>query len=290
METDSWLKVSNPSLKGKLVAITGATGGLGSAMCRYLLSFGADILMINRSREKSDVLLNALKEQYPHRSIDYLLCDLSEMNQVRLTAAALKSMPIDILMLNAGTYAIPRALTEQGFDTVFAVNFLSHYYLVKELLPLLQMRKGKVIATGSIAHKFHPYDPEDPDFSHHEGANDIYGNSKRFLIFALMELLKNSGVRFAVGHPGISYTGITSHYPPQALKVVKPSMELIFMEPQQACRSMIRCIFEDVPYLHWMGPGYFEIWGNPVISPLKTCGKQERRQIFKEAEKMVQLL
>ena len=52
------------SLKGKTVVLTGATGGLGSAMCRYLLSFGAEIIMVNRNKEKSEALCSALRKEY----------------------------------------------------------------------------------------------------------------------------------------------------------------------------------------------------------------------------------
>ena len=101
-----------------------------------------------------------------------------------------------------------------------------------------------------------------------------------------MELLKKEGVPFAVGHPGISFTGITANYPPQALKIVKPSMQVLFMPPEKACQSMVRAAAEEVPYCHWIGPGYFDIWGNPVISPLRTCPLSERQQILKIAEEM----
>ena len=282
----SFLGSSQTSLAGKTVVLTGAAGGLGSSLCRYLLACGAEIIMINRNREKSEVLCSALRREYKGARVSYLLCDLEKMDQVKETAAALKQRSVDILILNAGTYAIPRGLSSAGYDTVFQVNFLSQYYLMKTLLPQLKAVSGKVVVTGSIAHRFNVLDPEDPDFSHHTGDNSIYGNSKRFLMFAPMELLKNSGVSFAIGHPGISYTGITSHYPPEALAVVKPSMQLLVPHPEQACLSMVRASFAEVPFDHWIGPGYFDVWGDPVISPLHSCSSLERRKLFKIAEEM----
>ena len=286
MDLHKWLNVEKTNLQGKLVVLTGATGGLGRAMSRLLLSFGAELLMVNRDKEKSEKLTASLKQEFPKGNVSYLLCDLNDLAGVKQLSYTLRTLPIDILMLNAGTYAIPRALSSAGFDTVFQVNFLSHYYLVKALLPLLKERKAKVIATGSIAHRFHTVDFEDPDYARHEGANDIYGNSKRFLIFALMELLKKENVSFAVGHPGISFTGITSNYPPKALKIVKPSMLLLFMHPEKACLSMVKAIFEDVPYLHWIGPKYFDIWGKPRCKVLTGCPREERIRILETAEEM----
>ena len=278
------------SLKGKTVVITGATGGLGQAMCRRFLSWGASLLMVIRNEGKAELLKRKLLKEFPHAEISWILCDLQDMDSVRSAALQLSQQSLDFLLLNAGTYAIPRGLSSAGYDTVFQVNFLSHYCLLKSLLPQLQQRKAKVVVTGSIAHRFNSLDPANPDFSHHQGANNIYGNSKRFLMFSLMELIKNTSVQFAIGHPGISCTGITDHYPPEILKVVKPSMLLMFMHPEQACLSILRAAAISVPYCHWIGPGYFDIWGNPVISPLHTCPLQERKQILQLAEEMYRKL
>ena len=284
---EKWLGSKASSLKGKQVVITGATGGLGREICRYVLSFGGSILMINRNEAKSRALREALLREFPGAQVRYLTADRVDMAQVRSLCARLEQEPLDVLMLNAGTYAIPRGLSSAGFDTVFQTNFLSHYYMVKALLPHLIRCGTRVVATGSIAHGAVRLDPLDPDYAHHQGNEAIYGNSKRFLIHALMMLLRDvPQVSFAVGHPGISFTGITSHYPPKALKIVKPSMLVLFMHPQKACRSMVRCIFEDVPDLHWVGPRVANIWGDPRISPLPSCEASERQQIFAAAEAM----
>ena len=278
------------SLKNKTVVITGTTGGLGSALCDYLLSYGAKLYMINRNEKKTKALTERLLLKYPDAKISRILCDLSDMEQVKKTADELQRLPIDIFMLNAGVYAIPRAVGSAGYDTVFQTNFLSHYFLVKSLLPLLEKRKAKVVVTGSIAHRFHPADPLDPDFSNHRGAGNIYGNSKRFLMFSLMELLKDSPVSFAVGHPGISPTGITGNYPPLLLKIVKPAMKLLFMRPEKACLGVLKAACETVPYCHWAGPAVFDIWGKPVIKPLHSCPLKEREQILEIAEGMYRKL
>lgn len=284
MKKETWLGSHTPDLKGKTVVLTGATGGLGSAVSRYVLSFGGRLIMVNRSKEKSEALMASLRQDYPQGDISYLLADLSHMAEVKALCGCLQNEPIDVLMLNAGTYAIPRALSPEGYDTVFETNFLSQYYMVRTLLPLLNQRKAKVVVTGSIAHRFNSSDMGDVDFAHHQGANNIYGNSKRFLMFALTELLKNQEASLSLAHPGISFTGITSHYPEKLLKIVKLPMKTLFMAPQKACRSMVRGILEDVPYLHWIGPRFFDIWGYPTVKALTSCEAQERRQIFNAAE------
>ena len=286
-----WLTVENPTLRGKTVVLTGATGGLGLEICRYVLSFGGRLIMVARNREKAEALKASLLLEYPQAQISFLLADLESPDQVLALCQKLRQQPVDVLMLNAGTYALPRLHTACGYDNVFTTNFISHYVMVRELLPLLRERSAKVVATGSISYRFSPSDPEDIDFSHRQSANLVYGNSKRYLMFALTELLKNEqNISFAIGHPGISFTGITAHYPKAALMVVRPSMKLIFMHPRKACRSMVAAIFREVPPLHWLGPGVREIWGNPRLSPLTGCDAEERQEIFNRAEQIYQNL
>ncbi len=167
----------------------------------------------------------------------------------------------------------------------FQINFVSPYYMTKELLPQLRQRSGKVVAVGSIAHNYSKTDPEDIDFSTRSACSLVYGNSKRYLMFALMGLLRSSGVKFAIGHPGITVTNITAHYPKLIYAVIRHPMKVIFMKPATAARSIIRAIFEEVPDLHWVGPRFFNVWGSPSVQKLKTCSESERIRICAAAEK-----
>ena len=152
----NWLGTDSPSLRGKTVVLTGATGGLGSAMCRCLLQWGARIIMVTRNKEKSRMLCEQLQQEFPGCQVSFLLSDFEHIDQVKAVCRQLVEEPVDFLMLNAGTYALPRKLCSCGYDNVFTTNFISHYMMVKELLPLLRQRKAKVVVTGSISHHFLP--------------------------------------------------------------------------------------------------------------------------------------
>lgn len=288
MNMQTWIQKNTHSLAGKCAVITGATGGLGSAACRYLLSRDCEICMVIRDAQKGEALKQQLLQQFPQANIQYFLADLEDISSVSAVCDKLSDRPINILLLNAGTYAIPREICSTGYDKVFETNFLSHYYMVHRLLPTLRKSHGKVVAVGSIAHRFVTLDTEDPDYAKHEGDEKIYGNSKRFLMYALMELLKEEpDVSFAIGHPGISFTGITSHYPKNILPFVRFSMKLLFMWPDHAVRSIVKAVFSEAPYLHWFGPRFFDIWGDPAMKALDSCDEQERKAIFTLAEQMV---
>ena len=291
MDMQRWLREHTASLSGKTVVITGATGGLGAAACRYVLALGGRLLLVNRSQSKTASLRVDLLRDFPRAQIDSLQADLTDMASVRGAVERLKQEPVDVLILNAGAYSIPRRTCDTGWDNVFQTNFVSHYYMVKELLPLLSQRQGRIVAVGSIAHWYSKTDPADIDFARRSAASLVYGNSKRYLMYALTELLqKYPEVRFAIAHPGISFTNITAHYPKLIFAVIKWPMKLIFMKPAKAVLGILWGIFADVPPLHWIGPRLFHVWGAPAIRPLNSADAAERQRIFDTAEELYQKL
>lgn len=285
MKYSRWLEKNTHSLNGKNVVITGSTGGLGKEICLYLLYLGADLILIDRNPQKSSELDAFLKLQYPKAKIKHLIADMEDFSSVKSVSETLKSLEVDVLILNAGAYSIPRRTTDTGFDNVFQINFVSHYYITKELLPLLSMRKGRVIAVGSIAHNYSKTDPLSIDFKDRNKSSLVYGNSKRYLMFSLFELFKeHNQVSLSITHPGITFTNITSHYPKFIFALIKYPMKLIFMKPKKAALSIIKGLFNETKYHTWIGPGRFDIWGNPEIKALKTCTEAESKQIFNNAE------
>ena len=285
MNVRVWLKTNTESLDGKTVAITGATGGLGGELCRYLLSLGASPVLLDRNRKKSDALRDALLVEYPDATITQIPLDLSEMSSVRAACEALEALPIDVFIHNAGAYSIPRKMCDMGYDNVFQINFVSPYYMTRRLLPHLAKTSGRVVVVGSIAHRYSKSDADDVDFSTRKRASLVYGNAKRYLMFALHELFRNeTRVTLAVTHPGIAFTGITAHYPRVIFALIKYPMKILFMRPRVACLSVLRGVFAPTPYGEWWGPWLFDIWGRPRLGKLQNVSSKERAEIALRAE------
>ncbi len=280
MSIDKWLRENTSSLKGKKVAITGSTGGLGREICRYLASLEADLCLMDRNHERSLEHKQALISEFPSVCVTLISVDLEDIDSVRSATRALIEQGVDIFIHNAGAYSIPRHRCSTGFDNVFQINFVSPYYMIRSLLPHLCKRSGKVIAVGSIAHDYSKADPKDIDFSTRKAASKVYGNAKRYLMFSLYELFKDrNDVKLAIAHPGITLTNITAHYPKPIFAIIKHPMKLIFMPPRRAALCIIRGVFEDCGYLNWIGPRIFDIWGMPKNKRLKTSTAQEREHI-----------
>ncbi len=280
-----WYQAHTASLHGRTVAITGATGGLGQALCAALAQNGASLLLIDRNPDKQQALLSALQEAIPTADVRGLTADLADMDSVKRVTEQLCRTPPDIFIHNAGAYSIPRHRCDTGFDNVFQINFVSPYYMIRRLLPALEARGGRVVVVGSIAHTYSKSDPQSVDFADRQAASKVYGNAKRYLMAAIAALSEqHPSVSFSIAHPGISFTGITAHYPPWLFAVIKHPMKVIFMKPANACRAIVQGVFDTCTADQWIGPWCFDVWGAPKKKRLRTISPTERDTIARTAE------
>ncbi len=276
---------SEKSLAGYRIAITGSTGGLGKPLCKHLAKFGAKLILLDRNAEKSAQLKQELLNEFPNLSVTLITVDLEDMDAVKSASNSLITEQPDIFIHNAGAYSIPRKICSSGYDNVFQINFVSPYYIIKQLCEALP--EIKVVAVGSIAHNYSVADSCDIDFRTRKSSALAYGNSKRFLMLSLHKLFENDNKnRLSIVHPGITFTNITAHYPPLIFAIIKHPMKVIFMRPKKAALCILEGLFTATPFGYWIGPRFFDVWGKPKLKKLKACFKDEAEQIHKIAEKI----
>ncbi len=286
MSIEKWISKNTHSLKGKTIAISGTTGGLGKELCRYMASLGASLILVDRNAQKSQSFCDELKNKYGI-SVRCITADMEDIASVKRATEELKQTELDVFIHNAGAYDIPRHKCSTGYDNVYQINFVSPYYIIKEIIPLLRQRKGRVIAVGSIAHNYSEADKNDVDFSLRKQASKTYGNAKRYLMFSLMSLFeRETHVKLSITHPGISFTGITNHYPKVIFFIIKNPMKVIFMKPKKACLSILSGLFEETNMNEWIGPKFFNVWGLPKKQILNTASKDEINFISQTAERI----
>lgn len=278
MNYKKWLSENTCSLKGKTVAISGSTGGIGKELCKFFCSLSADLILIDRNKARSDALKESLLEEFPNISLKAYYVDLEDISAVRELAKALQNETIDYLVLNAGAYKIPRRKGENGFENAFNINFVSPYILADALLPKIKARGGKLIAVGSIAHNYSKIDVNDVDFATRKAPSKIYGNAKRYLMYSLWALDEYRDT-VNIAHPGIAVTNITSHYPKLIYAIIKYPMKIIFMNPKKASLSILYALFTETKKNEWIGPRVFDVWGLPRKKTLKTCSQEEAEKI-----------
>ena len=287
MKIEKWFKQNTKRLDGKTICITGSTGDLAKIFTEKLASLGANFVFANRDKQKSEMQKQELVKKYPNIKIQILTLDLFDMNSVKVFICKLKQIKIDILILNSAVYNVPRKTSSAGFDNIFQINFVSQYYIVKQMLPTLRkIKDSKVVVIGSIAHNYSKANFDDVQFLKSAKSSKVYGNSKRYLMFSLKQLFLDSPVKLSIVHPGVTLTQMTNHYPKIINWLVKLGIKLLFPNPEKACLSIISGVFDDTQESEWIGPKRHDIWGYPKKKKLKSYSKKEAAQIFFEAEKI----
>lgn len=133
-------------LTGQVWVVTGATGGIGRAICDAVLERGATLLAVARNRAK----LDALAATAPGR-VTPIIADLALVRDTRKAAEAIRAVgrPIDVLVNNVGLLLDDFSLTAEGFETSYATNILNHWVLTEGLLGSHSFAKGAAIINMS---------------------------------------------------------------------------------------------------------------------------------------------
>ncbi|MFJ6441209.1 SDR family NAD(P)-dependent oxidoreductase [Streptomyces sp. NPDC091649] len=141
-------------LNGRSALVTGATGGLGSAIARRLAAGGASVALAHLDEDQAVAELAARITSSGGAAIS-LAADLRDADAVRALCHQTHDQfgPIDILVSNAGAY--PRRpwteTTPAHWDEALASNLTSHYLLAHELTPAMTaVGWGRIITIGSV--------------------------------------------------------------------------------------------------------------------------------------------
>jgi NAD(P)-dependent dehydrogenase (short-subunit alcohol dehydrogenase family) len=142
---------TGPMLEGLHAVVTGAAGGIGSAITRQLTAQGAKVQVLDRDVDA----LRALVAGAPPGTVTPHTVDLADREAVdRLLAELMAQLQhrCDILVNNAGFSRLrPLEQTDDGLlDGLFAVNFFAAFRVTRGLLPALRASgRGAIINIAS---------------------------------------------------------------------------------------------------------------------------------------------
>jgi 3-oxoacyl-[acyl-carrier protein] reductase len=144
------------SLKGKTALITGASRGIGRASALALARLGAQVLVHYSSgaKEAEDVVGEIRKFG---GKADAIAADLAAADGPHKLARQVRSIVgdrLDILVANAGVTksASIEETTVEDFDRLFAVNVRAPFFLVQQLLPIMNEVSNIVLLSSLAAH------------------------------------------------------------------------------------------------------------------------------------------
>jgi NAD(P)-dependent dehydrogenase (short-subunit alcohol dehydrogenase family) len=170
-------------MSDQTILITGSTDGLGKRVAQELAGRGARVLVHGRDQAKLD---RAVEDTGAERGY---LADLASMAQVRRLADGVNESQdrLDVLVNNAGLISPERRESEDGFELVFAVNYLAGFLLTELLLPLLRdSSPARIVNVASIGQA--PIDFDDVMLERGYDPAHSYSQSKLAQVMHAFEL------------------------------------------------------------------------------------------------------
>ncbi|KAI8310971.1 hypothetical protein K4K59_007748 [Colletotrichum sp. SAR11_240] len=212
-----------PRIAGKTILVTGPSpGSLGeSFITQVAAGKPGTVILASRSVTKMQPVADALKTAHPDIIVKLLPMDLMSFGSVRKAAETVMSWAdvpvIDLLVNNAGIMAVPYKLTEDGFESQFQTNHLSHFLFTNLIIKkILAAKTPRVVFVSSNCHRVGNIRWTDYNFN--EGKNYqrwlAYGQSKTANALTALALARKLGGKGLLSFgmcPGVSFTNLATH-------------------------------------------------------------------------------
>ena len=140
-------------LEGKVVIITGASGGIGKAATKLFIEEGADLLMVDLNEDE----LSAACTDMNSNKVSYFIGDVtrSSDNFEAVKLATERYGGLDVFIANAGIggdVASIEEYEESRFDKVMEINAKGPFLGLKAAIPAMTARGGgSFVITSSVA-------------------------------------------------------------------------------------------------------------------------------------------
>lgn len=168
-------------LKNKVFLVTGATDGIGKAAATEFAKRGASLTLVGRNKDKTERVVAELEATTGNGNLDYLLCDLSSVADIKRMAEAFKAKydRLDVLVNNAGATFKKPVMGPDGYELTFALNHLAYFQLTTSLLDLIRQPPGaRVVSTSSSMQARGKFDLQKTPTSLEGSGPDAYATSK----------------------------------------------------------------------------------------------------------------
>jgi NAD(P)-dependent dehydrogenase (short-subunit alcohol dehydrogenase family) len=193
--------------------VTGATGVFGVHIVEGLLQQGFEVICVVRNASKADALLAKFSTKYTV-PCSYIVCDVSDKDDIHKTALKLEDTSIDVLINNAAITPTSRSENRMGIEEQWACNVLGYHWFIKEFTPNLMKSSIKPACIVNVA-SFYAGGLNLNDVEFKERSYDVdsaYQASKqadRMLAKAWSKRFAKDQIIINSCHPGVATSGVS---------------------------------------------------------------------------------
>ena len=227
----------------KTAIITGANKGIGLAVSKDLIAKNYHVILACRDTAKGK-----MAEEFLGSNATFLKLDLSKPSSINqfVNQINLDYSEIDVLYNNAGLIYRDFELTEEGYESMIAVNYFGSFRLALMLLENLHRRSGRIVQVTS----FSMYLARTFNLSGLH-SNNSFSSSSRYnytnllrSMFAieLENKLKKTSISVSAAHPGVTKSRQSRPY---EVKKIKKSFYTYFSTNIETGISPIIRAIED---------------------------------------------
>ena len=143
-----------PDLSGKIAIVTGANSGTGYGITHHLVKHNCKVIMASRNESKLQDARKQLIKKFPDADLEIQVVELTSLDSIRKFCDRIKSTykKIDFLANNAGGGGSKYSQTVDGLESNLAINYLGHFALTTQLLPVLK-DGSRIVTFSSIGYK-----------------------------------------------------------------------------------------------------------------------------------------
>ena len=251
--------------------LTGASGGIGSAVARELVGHGHAVVLSGRNERTLAALAAALLKAHPTAAVSVAAGDLSTAAGVAavIAEASRGGQPLDGIVNCAGQswFGDFEDTPDSVLDAMWRTNVLAPMRLIQAALPLLRGRRGAMVVNvgsvfGSIGY---------PCFAAYSATKFAL----RGLTEALRRELAEDGIAFVYVAPRYTRTALNAG----AVEDMAAATGMNADSPEQVARELLRAIERRTRERVLGAPERFFVWLNKFLPRLvdRALGKQARQ-------------
>lgn len=221
-------------LSGKVVAITGASSGIGEATALACVRAGASVALAARRADRIETLAAQIADEGGEALA--LPTDVGDERQARAFVEHTYERfgAVDVLVNNAGLMLLGpvEGADTEGWRRMVHVNLLGVLYCTHAVLPLMrEAGGGHIVNVSSVAGRF-------------ARAGSAVYNMTKFGVNAFSEALRqealHAGIRVTVIEPGAVATELAGHNSPEVLQAMAQRFEgITFLESEDIAAGIL---------------------------------------------------